>query len=127
MTAGEQISTIPELILVIDDEDIVRRSMQRYLEYNDYLVATAENGEDGIQIFKQRQKEVRLIVLDLSMPQMSGVEVLEEIRSFDNEVKVVVVSGFAPDKAALSGVDHVLQKPFDPDDLIAVVRRALEG
>ena len=127
MTAGEQIATIPELILVIDDEDIVRRSMRRYLEYNDYLVATAENGEDGIQIFKQRQNEVRLIVLDLSMPQMSGVEVLEEIRSFDNEVKVVVVSGFAPEKAALPGVDHVLQKPFDPDDLIAVVRRALEG
>ena len=127
MTAGEQISTIPELILVIDDEDIVRRSMRRYLEYNDYLVATAENGEDGIQIFKQRQKEVRLIVLDLSMPQMSGVEVLEEIRSFDNEVKVVVVSGFAPEKAALPGVDHVLQKPFDPDDLIAVVSQALEG
>ena len=127
MAAGEEISTTPELILVIDDEEIVRRSMRRYLEYHDYHVATAENGEEGIQIFEQRRKEIGLIVLDLSMPQMSGVEVLETIRSFDNEVKVVVVSGFAPEKAALPGVDHVLQKPFEPDDLITVVRRALKG
>ena len=127
MGAGKQISTTPALILVIDDEDIVRRSMRRYLEYHDFDVVTAENGEDGIQIFKQLGREIGLIVLDLSMPQMSGAEVLEEIRSFDNEVKVVVVSGFAPEKAALPGVDHVLQKPFEPDDLIAVVRRTLES
>ncbi len=127
MGAGKQISTTPAVILVIDDEDIVRRSMQRYLEYHDFDVVTAENGEDGIQILKQLGREIGLIVLDLSMPQMSGAEVLEEIRSFDNEVKVVVVSGFAPEKAALPGVDHVLQKPFEPDDLIAVVRRTLES
>ena len=127
MGAGKQISTTPAVILVIDDEDIVRRSMQRYLEYHDFDIVTAENGEDGIQILKQLGREIGLIVLDLSMPQMSGAEVLEEIRSFDNEVKVVVVSGFAPEKAALPGVDHVLQKPFEPDDLIAVVRRTLES
>ena len=127
MGAGKQISTTPALILVIDDEEIVRRYMRRYLEYHDFDVVTAENGEDGIQIFKQLGRKIGLIVLDLSMPQMSGAEVLEEIRSIDNEVKVVVVSGFAPEKAALPGVDHVLQKPFEPDDLIAVVRRTLEG
>ena len=122
MTAAAQISTI----LVIDDEEIVRRSMRRYLEYHDFRVATAASGEEGVQLFKQRREEIRLIVLDLSMPQMSGAEVLEEIRGLDGEVKVVVVSGFASEKAALPGVDHVLQKPFAPDDLIAVVRRALE-
>jgi two-component system cell cycle sensor histidine kinase/response regulator CckA len=125
--ASGQPATARRLILVIDDDDIVRRSLRRYLEYHDYNVVMAENGEEGLEIFKQRRDEIGLIVLDLSMPKMSGAEVLETIRSLDSGVGVVVVSGFATEKAALPGVDHVLQKPFEPDDLIAVVSRTLKS
>ena len=110
---------------MIDDDDIVRRSLRRYLEYHDYNVVVAQNGEEGVEIYKRRREEIGLTVLDLSMPKMSGAEVLETIRSLDSEVRVVVVSGFATDKSTLPGVDHVLQKPFDPEDLIAVVSRTL--
>jgi CheY-like chemotaxis protein len=94
MSGGEQ-------ILVIDDDELVRRSLRRYLEHYGYRVLMAENGEEGVTLFAERQPKIDLIILDLSMPKMSGVEVLAAIRELDAGVKVIVATGFASEQASL--------------------------
>jgi len=120
----------PVNILVIDDEQIMRDGSSRILSKDGWGVITAENGQQGLDVIKGRPDQIDVILLDLMMPGMSGMEVLDHIRSINLNLLVIVITGYATVESAVEamkkGAYDFIPKPFTPDQLRIVVRRALE-
>src|SRR3989339_324503 len=117
-------------ILVIDDEQIMREGCSRILSKDGWTVTTAENGNLGLDKFQIRPEKIDVILLDLMMPGMSGMEVLERLRAIDPNLLVIVITGYATVESAVEamkkGAYDFIPKPFTPDQLRIVVKRALE-
>jgi PAS domain S-box-containing protein len=117
-------------ILVIDDEQIMREGCSRILSKDGWAVITAENGTKGLEEIKGQTEKMDVILLDLMMPGMSGMEVLDHIRTIDPNLLVIVITGYATVESAVEamkkGAYDFIPKPFTPDQLRIVVRRALE-
>jgi len=117
-------------ILVIDDEQIMRDGCSRILSRDGWSVICAENGNQGLEEIKGRPENVDVILLDLMMPGMSGMDVLDHIRTLDPNLLVIVITGYATVESAVEamkkGAYDFIPKPFTPDQLRIVVRRALE-
>jgi two-component system KDP operon response regulator KdpE len=107
-------------ILVVDDEERVLHFLSSKLKASGYEVITASNGVQGLE--QVQFQEPDLIVLDLLMPKMDGVEVLRELRNF-SAVPVIVLTAMGADtdriKGLQMGADDYLPKPFNPDELVA--------
>jgi len=117
-------------ILVIDDEEIMRDGCARILSKNGYSVLTADNGSVGLAKLQESHKEIDIILLDLMMPGMSGMEVLEKIQVVDDTLLIIIITGYATVASAVEamkkGAYDFIAKPFTPDQLRIVVKRALE-
>jgi two-component system KDP operon response regulator KdpE len=112
--------------LVIDDEPQIQRLLTITLEANDYHVATAGTGQEGLAIIAQRRHD--LIILDLGLPDVSGLEVLKQLREWtQTPVVVLTVQDEEADKieALDSGADDYVTKPFKTGELLARLRAAL--
>jgi DNA-binding response OmpR family regulator len=117
-------------ILAVDDEERILHFLRSKLKASGYEVLTASNGLEGLE--QVQAQEPDLIVLDLLMPKMDGLEMLKELRSF-SEVPVIILTAKGNDvdriKGLQLGADDYLPKPFNPDELIArieAVKRRLE-
>ena len=114
-------------VLVIDDEESMREACRQTLEGEDWDAAVAENGAKGLEIL--RKMAPNLVLLDLKMPGMSGIEVLQEILNIDSTISVIIMTGYGTIDVAVdamkSGAFDFLTKPFDPDRIIEAVRRGL--
>jgi CheY-like chemotaxis protein len=114
-------------VLVVDDDDVIRQLITVNLELEGFEVETAMDGQDCLD----RVKEVRpdVVTLDIMMPRMDGWETAVKLREDPEtaDVKVVLLSARAQEadvqRGSRIGVDAYLTKPFDPDELITVVRR----
>jgi PAS domain S-box-containing protein len=118
-----------ETILVVDDEPLLRDVSRKILEDRGFHVLVAADGLQAVEIFRQHQDEIDLIVLDLTMPHLSGRDTLRNLREIHRDVAVVYVTGYAA-KLAEAGIDRVrglLPKPFRPDELVKAVRAALDA
>lgn len=119
-----------ETILIIDDEEIIRNISKRILERVGYSVIVAKDGNEAINLYEKQMKEIDLVLLDLVMPEISGVAVFNALVKINPNIKVLVSSGYAEDKFVLElkskGVKHFVQKPFQPDELLAEIRNCLE-
>ncbi len=117
-------------ILVIDDEQIMRDGCSRILSKDNWSVLTAENGKKGLEEIQSHPEGIDVVLLDLMMPGMSGMEVLDQIRAIDPNLPVIVITGYATVESAVEamkkGAYDFIPKPFTPDQLRIVVRRALE-
>ncbi|GLH74258.1 hypothetical protein GETHLI_27600 [Geothrix limicola] len=120
------------LILVVDDEEAVRSVASATLERYGFTVQTANNGRDGLRAFYDQAARVRLVVLDLTMPILSGEEVLAELRAGKGPgatVPVLLSSGYSSSDVAGNlhryGPISFLQKPYNPGDLVQKVRVCL--
>ena len=117
-------------ILVIDDEQIMREGCSRILSKDGWTVICAENGKQGLDEIQARLEKIDVILLDLMMPGMSGMEVLDQVRTVDPNLLVIVITGYATVESAVEamkkGAYDFIPKPFTPDQLRIVVRRALE-
>ena len=113
-------------VLVIDDEPQILRALRRSLEAQDYDVATAEGGEEGLALAAAHTPN--LVVLDLGLPDLEGTEVIKRLRSW-TDVPVIVLSvreGRSDKIEALdAGADDYVTKPFDVEELLARMRAAL--
>lgn len=119
------LQTEPSVILTIDDESVIRRSIRAYLEDYDYRVLEADNGRTGLAIYNR--EKVDLVLVDLRMPEMGGIQVLKTIRAATPEMPVIVVSG-AGDisdvvEALRLGAWDYLMKPIDD---MSILRHAIE-
>ncbi len=103
-------------ILIIDDEPAIRATTTRMLELLGYSVLSAENGETGVKVFAEHQKEIRAVILDMAMPVMTGDEAYKRLKKIDPQVKVLVVTGFTNDqrvrKTLEAGANGFMKKPY---------------
>ncbi len=116
-------------ILVVDDEDIARTNLEYILRKEGYLVSTAANGLEALE--KLRQEEFDLILTDLKMEKMDGIQLLESVRQSSPNIEVVMITGYATVSSAVDalkkGAAHYLPKPIDLEELRTTVRRVREG
>ncbi|MBL0090468.1 MAG: sigma-54-dependent Fis family transcriptional regulator [Ideonella sp.] len=115
-------------ILVIDDEEIVLRSCQRILGDGERTVDVAQDSREGLERVEAGGYD--LVILDIKMPGIDGLEVLQNVKERHPDIEVVMVTGLSEDQTAVRamklGAFDYLSKPFDPDELSHVVERALE-
>ena len=115
-------------ILIIDDEPHLPHQFARYLKKLGYEVFTAADGEAGLQ--ELQKNSIDLVLLDLRLPKMGGMDVLKEIRNNDQELPVVMLTAHGDVQTAVTamklGASDYLLKGFDLDELLVVVQRALE-
>ena len=119
-----------ETILVVEDNQTVRKLVQRILEDWGYKVLVAQQGEEALQICARREGAIDLLLTDVVMPGMNGCELAEYLTAMRSEMKVIFMSGYA-DRAAeryglLRGERPYVQKPFTPQELIHEVRVTLD-
>ncbi|WP_005032439.1 ATP-binding protein [Holophaga foetida] len=116
-------------ILVIDDEDMIRSTTARILGSMGYRILQAVDGAEGIRVFEAHHQEIRLVLLDMVMPGLSGRETFQRLRSLDPEVRVIAASGFANDQSVndmlAGGLMGFLHKPFGMKSLVEAIRQAL--
>ena len=114
-------------VLIVDDERGVRASMRMLLK-DKYQLSLASNGAEALELLAQFQPEV--VLLDLRMPDMSGIDVLQQIKARDALVEVILVTAYATvdtaRKALRLGAFDYLTKPFNPQELESIVKRAFE-
>lgn len=117
-------------VLVVDDEDIVRESTTSILDFMGFRSLAAESGEKAVQIVKQQPDSVDMVLLDMTMPGMNGVETFKALRAISSGLPVVLASGYSTaDTIALFAEEKpngFIQKPFIPSDLYGVLVKALE-
>ena len=120
-----------KLILVIDDEDMLRDVLKEVLEMVGFSALFASSGRAGIQLFEENRDRVQLILMDILMPEMSGLETHKEIKALDPNMKFIFMSGF-PDKDALSlrelvGEYVFVKKPFSVKEIVSQIKQVLEN
>ena len=113
-------------ILVIDDDESMRDSCRQMLSREGYNVKVAEDGYKGLKLIKKGSFDI--VILDLKMPGISGIEILEKIKSSSPETIVIVITGYPTVQSAVTamklGAYDFLPKPFKPDELNAIIKRA---
>ncbi len=119
-----------ETILLVDDDEPLRKMAIRVLEGAGCTVLEADDGEVALEVFNKCNAKVDLVITDMVMPQMGGRELVERIRSAGSEVKVLFMSGYTDDEllchAVVGSQVDFLQKPFNPDVLLRTVAKILE-
>lgn len=119
-----------ETILVVDDEESIRDLGTRLLSHAGYSVLCASNGKEALEIYRKQDGQVRLVLLDLIMPEMGGKQCLEELVRIDPGVKVLITSGHTPDEPTKEFVEGKAKgfvvKPYKTVELLKAVRDELD-
>ena len=115
-----------ETILIVEDEEIVRTALRQLLELKGYTVLEGVDGADGVNIYTRHEKAIDLVVLDMSMPQMSGDEVMRRMRAADPALKVILCTGYLVEDATTKSANAVLTKPLKQQDFIRTLRQVLD-
>ncbi len=113
-------------LVVVDDEEGVRRSLRKVLEKDGYHVLLAENGEQAIRIVGDNGRSIETVISDYKMPGIDGLETLMEIGRINPEITRIMLTGYATMESAIeavnAGIDGFLTKPFENNELKAKVR-----
>ena len=114
-------------ILVVDDEAIVRESIRDWLEDAGHQVATAESGEEALALVKEQ--DFGVMVLDLRLPGMSGIDVLKKVKQLKPQIKSIIITAYpsvlsAVEVMKLGAIDYLI-KPVAPDDLEKLIKETL--
>jgi CheY-like chemotaxis protein len=118
-----------ETILVVDDEASIRQYLEIFLTGLGYTVLLAQDGQEAVDIFREKGKNVDLVLMDIIMPNKNGSEAASEIREIKNDIKIVYTSGYTYDfireRKLLGDVAQLLMKPLMPTDLAQKLRSVL--
>lgn len=120
-----------ETILIVDDDEAIRHSGRQRLEKAGYSVLTAGEGEGALEVYRQPEQKIDLVLLDLIMPGMGGVRCLQALLQSDPGTNVIIISGYAPDdqtmQAIEAGTNGYLRKPYTGEQLLDTVRESLDS
>ncbi len=112
-------------VLVIDDEDVVRECTRLQLEHLGWTVLEARDGREGLDVFRREQRSITLVLVDMEMPRMRGIDCLRELRQLDPQVRAILCTGYARDATAAQlqaeGFRTQLLKPYNQEDLAKVL------
>jgi DNA-binding NtrC family response regulator len=115
-------------ILAIDDEQTIRESLKEILEYEKHVVDLASDGEEGIQMFQNDKYDA--VLLDIKMPQMDGIEVLDKLLEISPDIPVIMISGHGTIDTAVEsikkGAFDFIEKPLDLNRLLVTLRNAMD-
>ena len=118
-----------ETILVVEDDDAVRRMTREFLKIKGYAIIEARGAIEAMQIMKNRGDQIDLVITDVLMPGMKGRELVEQLAELRSDLKVLYMSAYTEDAAINIGVlnpgTEFIEKPFSPDELAAKVRQVL--
>ena len=113
-------------LLIVDDEEGIRRSLKKVLEKDGYQIYQAENGESAVRIIQEHGAVVDIVISDFKMPGMDGLETLVAIGRINPEITRIILTGYATMESAIesvnAGIDGFLTKPFDNTELRVKVR-----
>lgn len=123
---GDYITAKP--ILIIDDEEDIREMLSDFLEIEDMSSLLASNGQEGLELFNKHRPDI--VITDIRMPGMSGIEVLGEIKARSPETEVIVITGHGEISLAIDALkkdaSDFIQKPFDLETISIAIKRAQE-
>ncbi|MDD5065829.1 MAG: response regulator [bacterium] len=116
-------------IVIIDDEPGIRDLLSRELKKEGYEVRTAENGTIGIETVKQ-EKEVEIVITDIKMPAMDGIEVLKKVKEINPEIEVIITTAYGTIENAIeclrAGASDFINKPFSIDEFSCKIKKIFE-
>ncbi|HVJ88839.1 MAG TPA: response regulator [Labilithrix sp.] len=112
------------LVLVVDDEAALRRSLTLMLSDAGFETIEAEDGTLALDLVRAMRDEIAVVVLDVAMPNMDGIEAARRIRELRAEMPIVLMSGYPQEPIAGT---LALAKPFDPETLLRILYRAIGG
>ncbi len=115
-------------VLIIDDDEVLLRLLIITFTEEGYDVLSTADGPQGVILYKEHRPSV--VLLDLGLPSMSGIEVLKEIKEFDNRAKVIVVTGYGSVESAVLAIQYgaadYVEKPVDVEILLKKMKEVLE-
>jgi PAS domain S-box-containing protein len=119
------------VVLLVDDEDLVRRAAAAMLQYVGYTVLEAADGQQAIELLQSHLDDIQVVILDMSMPVMSGEECLRRMKSIKPELPILLSSGFSETEAVRrfqsAGIATFLQKPYTARRLAELVKNAVRN
>jgi DNA-binding NtrC family response regulator len=119
------------LVLVVEDEPIMRKIAVKVLKEAGYEVLIAGNGREGVELFEKHHNDIKLVLLDMVLPEKSGKDVYIEMKKIKPDVKVLLNSGFRKDKRVKEvlklGVKHFIEKPYTFEALGKAIHAAVNG
>lgn len=122
----EAASSLPrgkgELILIVDDEENIRRATEAMLQQFDYVTITASDGVEALAIYSERSDQIRAVITDIAMPGMDGAALVRNLREFDPQTRIIAMSGLLNEEQTAElrdlNVHHFLLKPFTVETLL---------
>jgi len=118
-------------VLVVDDEHMVRIMVQLGLERNGFDVWLARDGQEAIDLYRRHGEEIAVVLLDIRMPSLDGLQTLEVLRELNPEVLACFMSSdagaYKPEELIQRGAAYVISKPFQLDHLANILRRLAHG
>ncbi|HEU5468454.1 MAG TPA: response regulator [Steroidobacteraceae bacterium] len=120
----------PSRLLIVDDSNIMRRHIERSQQFDDLeVVGTAANGVEAVELFRQTDPD--LVTMDLTMPQMDGIECIEQLVAMKPSIRILVISALADKATAVEamekGANGFLNKPFTDRQLNEALAELLQG
>lgn len=120
---------MPHSILVADDEPLIRGLVEEILTDAGYSVLLVEDGQQAVEVYGAQMKDISLVLLDLTMPNLSGAACLRKLKAMNPEARIVLSSGHNEEEEIeellAQGAAAFIPKPYFPDDFIEVIRHAL--
>jgi DNA-binding NtrC family response regulator len=120
-----------ETILMVDDEANILEMAMSLLNDANYRVIAASNAKDAIELYEKHRDEIRLVLLDLIMPEIGGKQCLEALRNMDPNVKVLVLTGYTKrgmtQELKEAGARDFILKPFDTPQLLEKIRKIIDA
>jgi two-component system cell cycle sensor histidine kinase/response regulator CckA len=129
-SSGKQGSDCRGTILVVENEQFVLRLLEKVLSKGGYQVLLAADGEEAIETYCRHKTEIDVVMLDVGLPKVNGVDVLYKMKSENPHVRVIIVSGFLePElrtKMQQAGVKHFINKPYMLDHVLETIQHLIE-
>ncbi|MBN1516921.1 response regulator [Candidatus Sumerlaeota bacterium] len=118
------------VVLFVDDDEMILEIAQSYLKENGFEVRLADNGRKAVDLAATSPGDIDIVLLDMTLPDISGQEVFEQIRKVNSAVPVILTSGYTQE-SVLGATEHLkpagfLQKPYRPNDLLSIIERILK-
>ncbi len=129
-SASQPLRKGTETLLLVEDESFLSTLTKTLLESEGYHVLTAEDGERAVQVYTAHQKEISLVLTDVVLPGMNGVQVVQSIRKLTAAIPVIFITGSVDkdfnEKINMLQPCSVIQKPFDMRGIVAAIRSIID-